>query len=223
MLASPYSLMLLGMKVLLSGLAGVDVVGETQTWARVLALVDCIRPDLLVADLHPALGAYEGCISLLRTKHPSIRVVLLLDEGDHGAHMQKKRGDGANLLLDRDKAGDQLLPALRILSGAPLGVSRTSTAKATERERGILRLVPLGASRTDAAKATERERGILRLVAEGNTNSQIAERLGISAHTVRTHRWNAMRKLGLHNGADIAMYAMNQGLLASDDPSEPFR
>lgn len=61
---------------------------------------------------------------------------------------------------------------------------------------------------------SERESEIIVLIAEGNTNTQIAEKLFISAHTVNTHRKNIMGKLGVKNTAGIVMYAVKMNLIS---------
>lgn len=61
---------------------------------------------------------------------------------------------------------------------------------------------------------SERENEIIVLIAEGNTNSQIAEQLFLSNHTVNTHRKNIMAKLGVKNTAGIVMYAVKTNLVS---------
>lgn len=61
---------------------------------------------------------------------------------------------------------------------------------------------------------SEREMEIIKLIAEGNTNSQIAELLHLSPHTVTTHRKNIMAKLGTKNTAGIVMYAVKTNLVS---------
>lgn len=61
---------------------------------------------------------------------------------------------------------------------------------------------------------SERELGIVVLIAEGLTNTQIAEQLFLSTHTVNTHRKNIMSKLGVKNTAGIVMYAVKTGLIS---------
>ena len=64
---------------------------------------------------------------------------------------------------------------------------------------------------------TKREQQIVRLIARGSTNQEIADSLHISVLTARKHRQNVMLKLGLHNGAEIAAYAMQSGLMEAPD------
>ena len=61
---------------------------------------------------------------------------------------------------------------------------------------------------------SERELGIIIHIAEGLTNTQIAEQLFLSPHTVNTHRKNIMAKLGVKNTAGIVMYAVKTNLIS---------
>jgi DNA-binding CsgD family transcriptional regulator len=60
---------------------------------------------------------------------------------------------------------------------------------------------------------TSREREVLQLIADGQTTSQAAERLAISPHTATRHRANLMRKLGVHNQAELVRTAVQRGLI----------
>jgi len=63
-------------------------------------------------------------------------------------------------------------------------------------------------------KLSKRELEIIELIAEGYTNTQIAEKLFLSAHTINTHRKNVMSKLGVNNTAAIVMYAVKTKLIS---------
>ena len=62
-------------------------------------------------------------------------------------------------------------------------------------------------------RLTLRELEVLKLVGAGHSNTQVAVVLGISVGTVRKHRENLMRKLGLHNVAQLTAYGIKAGLL----------
>jgi DNA-binding NarL/FixJ family response regulator len=66
----------------------------------------------------------------------------------------------------------------------------------------------------EAIVLSERENEIIKLIAEGHTNTQIAEFLFLSSHTVNTHRKNIMAKLGVKNTAGIVMYAVKTNLVS---------
>jgi two-component system response regulator NreC len=76
----------------------------------------------------------------------------------------------------------------------------------------------LGRARTETETAslealTPREEEVLELLAAGYSNEEISEKLVISRHTVARHRENLMRKLGLHNRADLVKYAIRKGII----------
>ena len=60
---------------------------------------------------------------------------------------------------------------------------------------------------------TAREMQILQLLARGISNRALAADLHLSLHTVRAHRSNIMRKLEVHNGAELVSQAMRKGLV----------
>jgi DNA-binding CsgD family transcriptional regulator len=60
---------------------------------------------------------------------------------------------------------------------------------------------------------SEREREVLQLLAEGKSNKETAIVLNLSPYTIETHRTNMMQKLGLHNTAEIVLYAVRKGVI----------
>ena len=60
---------------------------------------------------------------------------------------------------------------------------------------------------------TAREREVLQMLAEGKTVKDIARGLDLSTHTVDTHKSNLMQKLGLHNMAELILYAVRKGII----------
>ena len=62
---------------------------------------------------------------------------------------------------------------------------------------------------------TEREREVLQLLAEGKSNKEVATILDLSTYTIETHRQNLMQKLGLHNTAEIVLYAVRKAIISA--------
>jgi two-component system response regulator NreC len=61
---------------------------------------------------------------------------------------------------------------------------------------------------------TAREKEVLQLLAEGKTNKEVAQLLDVSPYTVESHRTNLMQKLGIHNTAEIVLYAVRKRLVS---------
>ena len=65
---------------------------------------------------------------------------------------------------------------------------------------------------------TSRERQVLTRIASGQSNKCVARELNLSVKTIEKHRANLMRKLSLHNAADITRFALNHHLVAHEGP-----
>jgi DNA-binding NarL/FixJ family response regulator len=74
--------------------------------------------------------------------------------------------------------------------------------------------------RSARPRLSPRERSVVQLISEGLPPRSIATRLFVSAQTVKSHRTNAMRKLGVGTTADLIRYAMRHGLTPSDRTCE---
>ena len=61
---------------------------------------------------------------------------------------------------------------------------------------------------------TDREKEVLQLLAEGRSNKEVATQLNVGVSTVETHRANLMQKLGMHNTAEMVLYAVRKGIIA---------
>jgi len=60
---------------------------------------------------------------------------------------------------------------------------------------------------------TPREREVVKMIAEGNSAREIASLLGLSVKTVEAHRFNLMRKLDIHNKAQLVTYAIQKRIV----------
>jgi DNA-binding CsgD family transcriptional regulator len=76
-----------------------------------------------------------------------------------------------------------------------------------------LGLVPRAAPEQPATYLTLREQEVVQLLAEGRVTKEIGEILGTSVKTAATHRSNLMRKIGVHNVAQITLYAISHHLI----------
>jgi len=70
-----------------------------------------------------------------------------------------------------------------------------------------------GRRQTRGATLTPREREVVKMIAEGNSVKQIAEILGLSIKTVEAHKFNLMRKLDIHNKAQLVTYAIQKKIV----------
>lgn len=196
-----------GLRLLLSTLEQVEVVGEAADGLRLQTLLEEQHADLLLLDLNmPGLNRLQF-IRELRQRHPRLKILVLtantetatvrsvLDAGVHG--YLSKGEDAAELLeaIESLRVGEHYLArSLRFLLASP-----------SARPQGDADLLA-------AVELTRRERQILILAAQGRSAREIAEHFSISPLTVRKHRENLMRKLDLHSTAELAAYAVRLGV-----------
>ncbi|WP_432262014.1 response regulator [Cupriavidus sp. TMH.W2] len=197
-LADDHAIVLEGLKQVLSGVGNLVLAGEAADGAQLLRLPEREPADLLVMDL--GMPGVDGLafVERLRAKHPTLRILVLTGSAGAGmAHAAIQAGANGYLV----KSGDigELVPALMALhEGRNFIAARTPAAAAAATD-------PL-------ASLTRREQQILMLIARGATAGNIAARLDISPLTARKHRENLMRKLNLHNTAEVVAYAARQGI-----------
>jgi DNA-binding NarL/FixJ family response regulator len=185
---------------------GVDVVGKATTGAEALALVQRLRPDLLITDIGAADGDSAGltCLREARQHVPEIRgVVLSLNEDAQQIDAALQAGAAAYVL--KSAHPDDLASAVRqafahsVYFASPAGTWNGNAQQ--------------GTVSADRAELTKREREILQLVAEGYSNAQLARMLWVTEQTVKFHLSNVYRKLSVANRTEAARWAQLHGLV----------
>lgn len=177
----------------LRALRGIELVGEAADGRQALEDLLRLRPDVALLDVQmPGLGGSEVLRRLLDAGVPT-HVVFL-----SGLATPELAADalaaGASGVLDKQATADEL--------GAALEAVVRGEQVLSPRLRGA-----------DSPLLTEREREVLRLVAAGLSAPQIAERLVLSPHTVKTHVRKLFEKLGVTDRAAAVAVAMRRGLL----------
>jgi len=185
---------------------GVEVVGKATTGAEALALVQRLRPDLLITDIGAADGDSAGltCLCEARQHVPEIRgVVLSLNEDPQQIDAALQAGAAAYVL--KSAHPDDLASAVRqAFAHSVYFASTPGTWNGNSQQ---------GAVSADRAELTKREREILQLVAEGYSNAQLARMLWVTEQTVKFHLSNVYRKLSVANRTEAARWAQLHGLV----------
>lgn len=196
-----------GLRLLLSTLEAVDVVGEAGDGIRLRTLLEECPADLLLLDLNmPGLNRLQ-LIHELRQRHPRLKI-LVLTANTELATVRSVLDAGVHGYLSKGEETGELLEAIEALRCGQTYLARSL--------RFILDGVHVRPSdQADllaAVELTRRERQILTLAAQGRSAREIAEHFSISPLTVRKHRENLMRKLDLHSPAELAAYAVRLGV-----------
>jgi DNA-binding NarL/FixJ family response regulator len=192
-----------------------EVVGQAATIAEGLAVAQATSPDLIITDLAlPGVTGLQGIVEF-RQQVPAAKV-LVLTMYDSEEYIRAALSAGAHGYVLKDATRNELIQGVR----AVLAGHRHLCSRASSR---IVRSY-LGEQKADpplAAGVTGREREILAMIAAGLSNKRIAVQLKRSVKTIEKHRANLMRKLHLHNVADVTRFAMQSGLLREQSQSAP--
>lgn len=207
LLADDHGILRAGLRNLLNAEPDLKVIGEAADGFQVLALAEQACPDLILLDISmPNMGGIEVLEHLHEKMIPS--KVLMLTVHEDESLLKKAIRAGASGYLVKRAAESELINAIKTVMQGDMYVHPSMT-------RALLKdLVPAPAAKQVVnTTLTHREIEILRLIARGYTNTQIAERLSISARTVEGHRANLMGKLDLHTRVELVEYAEQHGLL----------
>ncbi|MFE6825757.1 response regulator [Streptomyces sp. NPDC057690] len=194
------------------------VVGQAGTGREAVALARGRRPDLVVMDIRmPDLDGIEATRLIAADEELAGVRVLVLTTYDTDENIVEALRAGAAGFLVKDTRPADLLDAIRTVAAGEALLSPGPTARLIAR---FLR----GSSGPPAAGGPEclsdREREVLALVARGLTNTEIAEELGLSPLTAKTHVSRIMGKLGARDRAQLVIVAYESGLV-TPGPSAP--
>jgi DNA-binding NarL/FixJ family response regulator len=171
-----------GLVLLLGGLPDIEVVGAAGDGERALELVAEQQPDAILLDLHMPVLDGIGATRRLAAEHPGVAIVILTTYADDASVLHALQA-GARSYLTKD-------------------ADRTDIARALH--------AAAGAAPPDGL--TEREAEILGLIARGLTNPEIAARLFLSSHTIKTHISRIFAKTGSRDRAAAIGYAHRHGI-----------
>jgi len=209
LLADDHAIVRRGLRSLLEE-AGVTVVAEAADGLEAVRLSEEHQPDVLILDIGmPRLNGIEVAARAQKQARPP--GVIILSMHDDESYIIRALASGARAYLLKDATDEDLIPAVRaVASGKPF-FSPAVTAVLVEDYVHRLRSKGLSDS---YELLTDREKEVLQLLAEGRSNKEVATLLDLGVSTVETHRGNLMQKLGLHNTAEIVLYAVRKRIIA---------
>ena len=204
-----------GLVLLLGGLPGIDVVGAAADGEQALTLVAEHQPDAILLDLHMPVLDGIGATRRLVAEHPGVAIVVLTTYADDGSVIEALQA-GARSYLTKDADRTDIARALQAAAGGlTVFDPRVRAALLAAASNGPPAPEPASsASPTSAGPMpeppdglTHREVEILGLMAQGLTNPEIAERLFLSNHTVKTHINRIFAKTGSRDRVAAVGYA----------------
>lgn len=209
LLTDDHTLFRQGLRNLLEAEYDMQVVGEAQEGAEAVAKAAELKPDIVLMDIGmPGLTSFEAARQIRRHR-PETKVLFLTmyDDEDYLAQCLEAGGSGYVL---KDSPADQLVSAIREIRRGGKYLSPRLVAKLVEdihTRNPAERLTPR------INTLTPRERETLKFLAEGLSVKEIAVRLDLSTKTIEAHKFNLMRKLDIHNKAQLVQYAIKRKII----------
>jgi len=218
-LADDQALIRAGFRVLLTGVDGIEVVGEAADGAQAVRAARENRADVVLMDIRmPGVDGLEATRRIGADDDLAGVRVLVLTTYESDEYVYQALQYGASGFLVKDIEPDDLVHAIRVVArGDALlspGITRRLIADLVARPR------PNAVRPQALAVLTERERDVLARVAGGLSNDEIAAVLHLSPLTVKTHVSRMMSKLAVRDRAQLVVLAYETGLVTPGTPPE---
>ena len=207
LLADDHKLVCAGMRLLLEGFEGIQVVAEAHDGREALDLIKAHSPDLVLMDV--AMKGMNGLEATAQAKRefPEVRVVILSMYSSEEHVLQALRAGASGYLL-KDSATGELEVAVRTVMKGEVYLSPPVSKQVIG---DYVQRICHEQKATD--ELSPRQREILQLIAEGESTKEMAHRLHLSIKTVETHRAQLMKRLRIYDIAGLVRCAIRMGLV----------
>jgi two-component system response regulator NreC len=207
LLCDDHALFRAGLKALLGKQPTLEVVGEAADGQAALEEDERLRPDLVLMDIEmPRLNGIEAThrITQARKEAKVLVLTMYLEE----LLVARCLEAGASGYIIKDAPVAQLAYAVETVAGGGRYLSPGAVDKVIDHRGQILER-----NRTRYDLLTDREREVLKLLADGLSIKEVAARLDRSVKTAEVHKYNLMRKLDVHDRAELIRYAIAHRLI----------
>lgn len=213
LLADDQTLVRAAFAMLVGSDPGMTVVAEAGTGLEAVEKARSARADLVVMDIRmPELDGIEATRRIAADEDLAGVKVLVLTTYDTDDHVVEALRAGASGFLVKDTRPAELLAAIRTVAAGEALLSPGPTARLIARVLSAPR-APDTAVTGGPERLSDRERQVLGLVARGLNNTEIAETLGLSPLTAKTHVSRIMGRLGARDRAQLVIIAYESGLV----------
>jgi two-component system response regulator DevR len=189
-----------GIRSLLEGEDGIEVVGEASTAAEAMTRIPLAKPDVAILDVRLADGNGVEICRDLRSLMPELVCLMLTSFADDEALFASIVAGASGYVLKQIRGRDLIEDVKKVAAGESLMDARMVS-------RVIERIAHPPMADMRFSSLSPQERRILDLIAEGKTNRQIAEALFISEKTVKNYTTALLSKLKVNNRTEAAVYA----------------
>ncbi len=183
---------------------GFDLLGTVADGQALIDAAERMQPDVIVVDISmPVLNGLDA-VRRLKEEGSTAKVIFLTMHADDRLLAEAFRCGGSAYVL-KQSAGEELIDAIKqVLAGQKYVTPLIASEWAQDLAERV--------DQTQKLTLTPRQREVLQLVIEGCTMKEIANRLGISARTAESHKYEIMEGFGVDSTAELVQYALKLGL-----------
>lgn len=193
----------MGMKELINREHDLQVVGDAETVAGALEIIEKRRPDLVIADLSLKESNGIGLVKEIHRKYKKMSS-LVLSMHDESLHAERCIIAGARGYIMKHEASESVVKAVRRIMSGNIYVSSSIMSTILNKFQNQPELV----CQSPLKRLTDRELEIFQLIGRGLSSKKVAEQLFISIKTVGTYRERIKEKLGLKNSEELLRHAV---------------
>ncbi len=207
-LADDHTLFRNGLCTLLSGVTGIDVIGEASDGIELLELLEKTLPDIVLLDIEmPRMNGIVAAEEALK-RWPELKIITLSMYGDEDYYFKMVSLGVKGFILKNSEIKDVVAAIEAVAEGGSffsqeLLFNLVSNLKST----------PSSVPEDNPEQLSQRESEILLHICRGESNNEIADALFISKRTVDKHRSNILAKTGCKNTANLVVYAIKHHLV----------
>ncbi|MBW3694817.1 response regulator transcription factor [Vibrio sp. T187] len=180
------------------------VIGTASNGVEAVELVKSLKPDVTLMDISMPIMNGIDATNLIKESQPDAKV-LMLTMHNNREYIMKVMQSGAVGYMLKEISAEKMVQAIKTVNqGSTYFCEKVTQTLFTQ---------PVTPAQAIPNPLSRREEAVLKLVAEGASSKKIANLLNISYRTVETHRQNIKHKLDIHSTAELAKYAVMQGIV----------
>ncbi|ASV99027.1 response regulator [Paraburkholderia aromaticivorans] len=209
LIADDHALVRDGLRHILKGASGFEVVGEADDSPSTVALIRERPADVLVLDLSmPGRNGVE-LIKQIKEEKPALRILVLTMHAEQQYAVRAFKA-GASGYLTKESASAELVAAVTKVAAGGVYVSLAMAERFAQSLNEPADLLP-------HQRLSDREFDVLKRIAAGQTITEIAVELCVSSKTVSTYKTRILEKMQMPHEAALVRYAMRHKLVSDDD------
>jgi two-component system, NarL family, response regulator NreC len=206
LICDDHTLFVEGIKAMLRNEPSLEIIGQARDGRQAVALVKDLKPDLLLMDVSMPDMNGPDATRRIRQFDQNVKILILTMHEEEDLVAQSLEAGACGYII-KDAPASQLLYAIETVQRGERYLSPAVLKKV------VAGYVKNSRPQTSYDRLSAREREVLKLLAEGLSAKEIANRIGLSVKTVDVHKYNLMKKLDLHDRAELIKYAIQKKLI----------